>query len=198
MKQILLLALTLVLTSHAIIQAQQLKKGFYKTSYESRNNGTFDKGTGILTFGLGVPRYAWSGFPLGPAYIKYEHGLIRDEIGLGGHIAGTYYHDDYRLNNSVYKHNTTAVSFAIMGFYHFNKLIPVTMLDVYIGSGFGMSFFHHNYDDNLNYYNDNTDVVPFFTTKVGVRYYLNDSFGVYAEAGYDNMSSANLGISIRF
>ena len=53
MKKIVLVLLTVV-ASFGVSQAQ-VDKNFYKKSYESRNNGTFDKSTSIVSFGLGVP-----------------------------------------------------------------------------------------------------------------------------------------------
>ena len=88
MKKIVLVLLTVV-ASFGVSQAQT-DKNFYNKSYESRNNGTFDKSTNIVSFGLGIPTiYSGSNYNESPIfYGKYEHGFLRDEIGLGGYIAG--------------------------------------------------------------------------------------------------------------
>ena len=53
MKKIVLVLLTVV-ASFGVSQAQ-VDKNFYNKSYESRNNGTFDKSTNLVSFGLGIP-----------------------------------------------------------------------------------------------------------------------------------------------
>jgi hypothetical protein len=164
----------------------QVIKGFYKQSYKSRNNGTFDKGTGLLSLGLGVPDHVHHFDPKSPAfYLKYEAG-VADEIGVGvvGSIAfGEHIRGRENAINSLV---------GVLGYYHFNKIIPVQKLDVYAGAGFGINI--------LNAYNPSHDthVRPVFLGRVGVRYYFTNSFGVYAETGWDSVSSANLGVSFRF
>jgi hypothetical protein len=182
-------------------------KGFYKTPYKSRNSGSFSRSTGILSFGFGFPNRSgtdfnyWGGnerrLGLGPGYIKYEHGII-DEIGIGGYVAAAAsrfkYGPDRRYTDRVF-----SVSVGAMGYYHFNKLIPVRALDVYAGVGLGIRQLTYTYDDDFNGNRDDRtdfDAIPLF--KVGARYYFTRMFGVYAEGGYDDMSDVNLGISLRF
>src|SRR5258706_14656324 len=135
MKKIFFLAfITGTLLSHAIFA--QVDKSFYRSPYESRNIGSFSKATGLLSFGIGfrnvpAPNYGTNQVSLGPVYIKYEHGFLRDDVAIGGHFAVS--HGSFRTGG--YRDNVTAISLAIMGYYHFNKLIPVRNLDVYVCSG---------------------------------------------------------------
>ena len=197
MKKIFFLAfITGTLLSHAIFA--QVDKSFYRSPYESRNIGSFNKSTGLLSFGIGFPNvpspsYGTNRINLGPLYVKYEHGFLRDDVGLGGHFAVS--HSTFK--NTGYKDNVTAVSLAIMGYYHFNKLIPVRNLDVYVCSGLSFRNVTYNYDDNSPI-QPSDDANVYLVMKAGARYYFMDTFGVYAEGGFDQMSSVNLGVTFRF
>ncbi|WP_118951437.1 porin family protein [Taibaiella helva] len=208
-KKILTLTLAFSAGLLAVTEAQaQNGKAFYKTPYKSRNSGSFDRSASLLSFGIGFPNNSGTGFDywggnekrlgIGPGYIKYEHG-ITDEIGIGGYVAGAAarykYGPDRRYTDHIF-----SVSIGAMGYYHFNKLIPVRKLDVYAGAGVGFRNISYSYDDDYNgkFSDDRSDfdVMPLF--KVGARYYFTRMFGVYAEGGYDNMSDVNLGITLRF
>lgn len=207
-KKILTLALLLSAGLFMATETQaQNARAFYKTSYKSRNSGSFDRRSSLLSFGFGIPNRSGTGIDywggnekrlgIGPGYVKYEHG-ITDEIGIGGYLAGAAsrykYGPDRRYTDHVF-----AVSVGAMGYYHFNKLIPVRKLDVYAGAGIGFRNISYSYDDDIKAYTDDRsdfDVMPLF--KVGARYYFTPMFGVYAEGGYDNMSDVNLGITLRF
>jgi hypothetical protein len=205
MRKIFLLAL--VLGSFSSVSFAQVDKSFYRSSYESRNNGTFDQSTSLISFGYGFPNATLPGygvfngvskFSLGPIYAKYEHGFLRDEVGLGGQIAFSTAWIKYDNGGTRYSDNVTAFHLAILGYYHFNKLIPVKKLDVYAGAGFSVRSVAYSYDDDYAFNADSyTETNPYFVVKVGVRYYFTPSFALYAETGYDNMSSLNLGVTFR-
>lgn len=162
----------------------QVIKGFYKQPYKARNNGTFDKGTGIFSVGLGAP-YGYGGYrsTLPPVYVKYEMGIM-DEVGIG--LVGGLGMGKNRFNDDGY----FATTIGALGYYHFNKFIPLQKLDVYAGLGIGV--------DINNRGGDGSDVSALFLYKAGVRYYFSNSFGVYIESGYDLLSVANAGITLRF
>lgn len=182
-------------------------KAFYKSPYKSRNSGSFDRRSSLLSFGIGFPNRSGTGLnywggderraSVGPGYIKYEHGVL-DELGIGGYVAAAASRYKYGPDRR-YTDRTFAFSIGLMGYYHFNKLIPVRMLDVYGGAGFGIRQLSYTYDDD---YNGNRDDRTSFTAmplfKVGARWYFTKMFGVYAEGGYDKMSDVNLGITLRF
>ena len=178
-------ALALVLGTSVSTFAQ--KRGFYSQPYKTRNSGSFSKSTGLLSFGIGVPDvYGNYRVSLPPLYIKYEHG-ITDEIGIG--FLGGVGTGSYKFANDRYSYVETTL--AAMGYYHFNKLIPVSKLDVYAGVGVGVNIISDNFADA-------TDAVPVILGKAGARYYFSPKFAVYAEVGYDNLSPANAGITLRF
>ncbi len=199
MKKSLILGIALLICGSITTYAQNAKS-FYKSSYESRNSGSFSQSSSLLSFGLGFPNVAPntyggnSGFP--PLYVKYEHGFLRDEVGLGGYVStgfgetGNYYGFGPAGNHT----NFFAFSVAILGYYHFNKLIPIEQMDVYAGAG--LAFKNVTYDGDDKFYDDKgTVTVP---VKVGIRYYIKPVFAFYAESGYDGMSAINLGVTLKF
>lgn len=163
----------------------QVIKGFYKQSYKARNNGTYDKATSLFSVGLGAPYAYGAGYrsTLPPVYVKYEKAIM-DEVGIG--VVGGLGMGRFRPT----KENYYATSIGVMGYYHFNKFIPLQKLDAYAGPGVGVDISNRNFDG--------TDVNFVFLFKVGARYYFNNSFGVYVESGYDLLSVANAGITLRF
>lgn len=206
MKKTILLLLALVCTSVAF--AQRTASSFYDAPYDSRNSGSFNLNTGILSFGYGFPNDPVSGYnngvngvnkvSLGPLYAKYEHGIIRDEIGLGGQIAMSNTWIKYNTGSGSYRDRVSAFQVGVLGYYHFNKLIPVKRLDVYAGTGIAVQTLSYTYDtrytDNPN---NHSDTNVYIIGKIGARYYLKGGFGIYAEVGSDKMSDANLGVSFR-
>ncbi len=191
-------------------QRKQSADSFYNTPYETRNSGSFNRGIGILSFGYGLSNDAVTGYSyvsgangssrasFGPIYAKYEHGIVRDDIGLGGQMAFSNTWVKYNNSAGQYKDNVTAFSFAMLGYYHFNKLIPVPRLDVYAGTGLGVRTLAYHYDSNLNENpNDHSETSTYITGRVGARYYVTNGFGFYGEAGFDKMSDVNLGISFK-
>jgi hypothetical protein len=194
MKKSIILSIALIVCT-GMAFAQNFKS-FYKSSYESRNSGSWDQSSMILSFGMGFPNVATgyaglTGFP--PLYVKFEHGLIRDEVGLGGYVSSGFGKVNYNYGLGTEKNNFTAFSFGVLGYYHFNKLIPIEQMDVYAGAGLGFRAVSYSGDDYV-YDNDNDATV---LVKVGIRYYVKPKFGFYAESGYDGMSSVNLGITLR-
>jgi hypothetical protein len=196
MKRVLLLIISVLVCSGAIAQEG---KAFYKTPYKTRNSGSFSKTASLLTFSYGFPNESVQGYShkgtnrigFGPVYAKYEHGII-DEIGIGGQLAlaGTAY--DY---NNDQTERVRAFHFAMLGYYHFNKLIPVKQLDVYAGTGLAFRSRSVNYSDDFYDNYSGTDVN--LTVKVGARYYVKNNFAFYGEGGFDGMSDVNLGVTFR-
>ena len=191
MKKTLFLSIALLVCGG--VAFAQNSKSFYKTSYESRNSGSWEQSSSILSFGLGFPNVATSygsisGFP--PIYAKYEHGFLRDDVGLGGYVSTGFGSTDYYYSTTT-KSDFFAFSIAILGYYHFNKLIPIEKMDVYAGAG--LAFRSVGYSESA-YSDKATITVP---VKVGIRYYIKPKFAFYAESGYDGMSGINLGVTLK-
>ena len=188
------LVILVFICGHAVVA--QNSESFYKTEYEPRNSGSFGKSVALLSFGAGFPnvidnfRNGQSGFP--PLYAKFEHGFMRDEIGLGGHISSGWGSFN-SINNS--KANFAALSIGSLVFYHFNKLIPAKKLDLYIGVGLGYRYIWYRTDDPV-ILKENSDDDVLGMIKLGARYYINPKFSFFGETGYDGMSGLNFGISL--
>jgi len=204
-KKMLSLTACCLLAGAAAVHAQ-VDKSFYKTSYKNRNSGAYSRSTNIITLGYGFPNLSGTDYTVGfwgvdrvgvgPAYLKYEHGIV-DEIGIGGYAAASASRVKYGPTDQ-YTDRIGAFSMGVMGYYHFNKLIPVRDLDVYAGVGMGFRNLSYTYDNAYVVRSSSSDFTVFPLGKAGVRYYFTHGFGVYAEAGYDKMSSGNIGISFRF
>lgn len=209
------------------------QNGFYDIPYNHRNSGAFSKDVSILSFGYGfnvngnfdngdyepymkeLRSRDWN--RLGAFYGKFEHGII-DELGIGINLSyakykftGKHTHANEpaqvldeidEINANIHFYSAT-----VMVYYHFNKLIPVKDLDVYMGLGLGAKgyTFHLN-PDYENYWNQlegdpengyNMSKVT-AAARFGVRYYITNWFGIYGNVGYDGFSNANLGISFAF
>lgn len=202
MNRLLTLSLTVAgMLAGTAVFAQNQGKSFYQQPYKSRNSGAFSRDASILSIGLGAPNAnrigrGWNdgnriGFP--PTYIKYEHGIL-DEVGIGGYAA--FSASRYKWDKNHYNART-AFSIGVLGYYHFNKLIPVSQLDVYAGAGLGFRIVSDIYErPNDTDRDSDFDPLPLF--KVGARWYFTPKFGVYIEGGYDGMSDVNLGITLRF
>jgi hypothetical protein len=199
-------------------QAQNGRE-FYHTPYNTRNSGSFDKGTNLISIGYGFPNYLYNGYNVtntrldgrrlgfGPGMLKYEFA-IRDEVGLGIVLQGAGKSFRYTAGNTVYTDHAWGVGGAFMGYYHFNKLIPVEKLDVY--AGLGINFTYQELNRDAAYYNYYYDYYGYYYTDavrsdfsvrpngvLGVRYYVAPKFSFYAEAGYTSFSSLNLGMTFR-
>jgi hypothetical protein len=211
MKKVILFSFLIMGSALSYAQRAQSADAFYNTPYDTRNSGSFSLSTGILSLGYGLSNNAVNGYnyisgfngssraSFGPVYLKYEHGIIRDEIGLGGQMAFSHTWIRYDNASGRYRDNVGAFSLGVLGYYHFNKLIPVPNLDVYAGTGLSIRTLSYHYDSDLTANpTDHSTTNVYVTGRVGARYYVTRSFGFYAEVGYDNMSDINLGISFKF
>ena len=199
MKKILLLALATTCLGLYSNNASAQSKNFYETPYKERNSGSFSKGTGLFSLGYGIGTFngivgfGYSTLPIGPIYLKYEKGIM-DELSIGGYIAPEY--RITKINGNA--HSTTlGLGIGVLGYYHFNKFIPIEKLDVYAGVGFGIKYQSDSYN-NTTIFKNSSKIYPRPLVKVGARYYLGDNFAVYLESGYDYSSNLNLGITLRF
>jgi hypothetical protein len=176
---------------------------FYRTPYSRRNNGTYSRNSRLLSVGFGFPNTLYNDFgyinnaysvskgSLGPLMVKYEMA-IRDEVGIGAVVEGAYRQWKYSYGNNEYRDNAFGFGVSLLGYYHFNKLIPVRKLDVYAGVGLNIS--HAAYrDDYFSETDTYLDVLPAFVA--GARYKFRPNFGAYLELGRTNFSWVNLGVT---
>lgn len=185
-----LLISTTLLTTHA--WSQDSGRSFYKQSYASRNSGSFSSDHSLLSLGLGIVNHnGISNNPfLGPLTIKYEHGII-NEIGIGGFAGASFVSKKH--NKHTHYRNTFALG--VMGYYHFNKLIPVSRLDVYAGLGVGVKIQNDNYSNN--HHDSSTKSNAIYIFRSGARWYFTPKFAAFGEIGSDRLSTLTLGLTFK-
>lgn len=179
-------------------------QGFYSQSYSERNSGSFERGASLLTLDYGVGSLGtiggliggYSRVPIGPVYLRYEIGIM-DEVGIGAYIAPGFVR--YRLtnvNSTTYDQNQLTLGSGLMGYYHFNKLIPVSKLDVFAGTGVSFRVINDSWPNSTRA--SETTFRVGIPVKVGARWYFSDGFGVHLESGYDHLSYLQAGITLKF
>ncbi len=151
----------------------------------------YESGSKVLNLGVGVGgRHALG---IG-AIASFEVGIWETGdfgvIGLGvmggvRYATNAVFLDDYRY---------TEIAVAPRGTYHFT-VIPVEDLDVYAAVQIVFDFENRSSKNNNSADRTSTIVYPAFIA--GVRYYFSDSFGVFAELGY-NLTYLTGGIALKF
>ena len=181
--------------------AKTSSSSFYSTPYNSRNSGSFDRSTHLISLTYGFPNLLdYTGYffssnesGIGPVSARYEFP-VRDEVGVGLSVSGATkkweYYGDYTTK-------ITGISISPLGFYHFNKLIPIAKLDVYAGVGASIDLRNYSYDDPYYDESDTSDLEVNPAGLVGARYYFTDSFSAMAEVGEGSYSIFRVGVSFR-
>jgi opacity protein-like surface antigen len=202
MKKYLLVALT-GLIGFQDVKAQAFEEG----------NSVVSVGYGL---GLGYGRllnaysaydgYKFSGF--GPVALGYEYGLT-DNIGLGLNVSYSSYgatwiqssaYDPFNVTEYDYKYRWSTLAIMARGAYHFD--IRNDDLDLYAGLGLGFLKFGYKWtsdDPTFNEENQNVSLGTPLGYQIfgGLRYYLSDNVGLYAEVGY-GISVLNAGLAFKF
>jgi hypothetical protein len=144
-----------------------------------------------------------SGFA--PLYLKVEYGLTRS-VGIAATLcydAFNYnFSQQYVGNNGPFIRIKTdafrSFSTGLAAFYHLGNVIRVNRLDPFVGVGLAVNNIRYNaypQGDSLSIRKDHTTGVYL---KVGARYYISRKVSVYGDAGYDDHTILNLGVSCRF
>ncbi len=155
----------------------------------------FESGTNVINVGIGLGGEFGSFLTssVSPGFsVSYERGIW--DIGGPGVISlGGF------LGSKAYRYETQGIdsrwSYTTLGFrgaYHYNGL-NVENLDVYGGAMLAYNI--ANFTGDAVGFTVSSTVTP--TIFVGGRWYFNDTFGVFAEAGY-GVAFLTIGGSIRF
>ncbi|MGB5555072.1 MAG: hypothetical protein WBM83_10480 [Flavobacteriaceae bacterium] len=155
----------------------------------------FESGTNAINLGLGLGgsygTFTTSSVSPGIS-VSYERGIWDiggpGVISLGGYVGTKSYKYDYFDNSSKWTYTTVGVR----GAYHFNGL-EVENLDVYGGAMLAYNIANFS-GDSVAFEVASTIRPTFF---VGGRWYFNDTFGVFAEAGY-GVAYLTIGGVLRF
>lgn len=188
--------LSILLFSFLSFNTWAQSNNFYNQAYKSRNIGTFGKDYSLINASIGLVNFngVIGNPPFGPLYLQYEHGIM-EEVGIAPFFAISHASSNIYTGHGYYdyKHRKTVLGIGAMGYYHFNKLVPVNKLDLYAGIGLGMKIYLHSYSDRRPD-SDSGIMVPF---KLGARWYFTPNFAVYGETGWDSFSAINFGVSFK-
>ncbi|GAB3914410.1 hypothetical protein GCM10028803_59820 [Larkinella knui] len=165
-------------------------------SYAKKSGGSggygYQKGDNLLNIGVGLSSYYY-GNPIG---ISYEAGIDKD-FSVGAQLdynAGNY--GNYYYNSSRWRY--TATYLGVRGSFHVNRLLKLNTqkVDLYAGIGVGYRSFRWN-DSSYGYGYDYRSGL-FLNYFIGGKYYFTNKVGAFLELGYTGLSSARVGISVKF
>ena len=165
------------------------------------NAQDFEKGGNYVCVGYGLDPWGnpGNGFAfdnsnyrkttIGPSLLMYERGITDilgiGRIGVGGGFAHSLYSEKWVSAGAEYKNVSHRISVILRAAYHFEFDIP--KMDVYAGVG---TAFHA-------YINSSSTFPLGHYVFAGIRYYLTDAIGVYAEAGH-GLAALNGGLVFKF
>ena len=165
---------------------------------------TFTRGDNVAGLGLGVggTLYAdlFSGYKQTPYFLlNYEHCIIdnlwdeRSSIGVGGQMG--YASAKWENSGGAYGWKRSDFNIGVRGSLHYTF---VDKLDTYAGILFSYNIVSYKYWGTSGIETrSNPDNIMIPTVFAGARYYLADSFAVFAELGY-GVSIFSFGVSFKF
>ncbi|MBA3827831.1 MAG: hypothetical protein H0X33_02745 [Taibaiella sp.] len=139
-----------------------------------------------------------------PVYLKLERAIGK-HISITASLAYdvfyyNYSHPEVSNGKSYYLQYSDKVRIVSPGLqlsYHFNDLIPIRNLDVFITAGGAANFVHHDsylHADTSSHVTRPT-IDPL--VRLGARYYINKHAAFFGDVGYDRISLISLGFSYR-
>lgn len=141
-----------------------------------------------------------------PVYARVEYGVSnRVSIAIGASFNTIHYNTTkiYQgYNGAIYRNATNKhrlFSGGIMAFYHFRSMLGSKKLDPFVGVGLSINNINQSaypQGDSTTTEQRSHNAMPFL--KAGLRYYVSNIFSLYADAGYDKLSVASVGVSCRF
>lgn len=179
MKYLIILALCLVTP---IITAQSFKN---RHNYLSAGLGIDPLGHRLIS-GSSFDRTS-----IGPIQIAYERGVTDllgiGRIGVGGAITQTFYVQKYTGSlEEIITYNRSRSGVFVRAAYHFE--VDISKMDLYAGLGAGLYFNRDKMTAQDPFGNSaftsDISVSGAHALFVGIRYYLTEFLGGYAEAGF--------------
>ena len=196
------LTTAIILFSTSLSPAQDKNTG---VQGGAANNGK------IISFGIGFPNLyrvsydAPSGYThlstagFGPVYAKFEFSAF-DYVGLAASFGYSTFHYSYYdySPHVIHYDDVNTLQLSLSGNYHFHQWITNPRLDVYAGAGLAVDYQKYSYGNIPPYRSPEYKAHIYPLVRAGARYYLDHTFGLYGEAGYDGLSVVQLGFSVRF
>jgi hypothetical protein len=142
------------------------------------------KGTSVLDFGIGFNYY---GIPIHAAGEK----LVVDNISVGAY-ANYMNFNNIGFIGSTYSYHLLYLG--VKGNYYFNQLLGYGSKKYHLYAGLNIGYAKLITSDNsFSGYNSR----PFLGGQIGVRYFFNKKFGVFAEGDYSGIGGGTIGLSIK-
>jgi hypothetical protein len=173
-------------------------------------SSSFSTNTKIISFGIGFPNLYRTGYNepsgythikttgFGPFYAKLEFAAFKN-VGLVTSFSySTFHYSYFGRPGIIYYDDVNTLSFSLSGNYHFSNWITNPRLDVYAGGGLAVDYQKYTYGNIPPYKSPEHKAHIYPLVRGGARYYLDNIFGLYGEAGYDGLSVIQLGFSVRF
>ena len=209
MKSYLIATLFLFTSFIALSQDTTINNSAFTSTYKNKTTLI------TLSFGVGdwnktnykLPdsfKHSLASFSL-PVYLKLEHA-ISSSLGIAVSLAydAFYYNYMQRIyfngteNYRLYSDKFSVVSPGVGIFYHFNKVIPVRNLDVFLGVGGTLNFINHTNFPRADTLSSQIKTTESIMIKLGARYYVNRHASFFGDIGYDQFALLSLGASYRF
>jgi outer membrane immunogenic protein len=148
------------------------------------NGSKIKKGTTVLDIGVGLNYY---GIPVHGGFEK----LVADNISVGGYFNYLNYNDVGFISSGYSYHLIYA---GVKGNYYFNELLGYGSKKYHLYAGLNIGYVKLiTADNSFTGYNSR----PFLGGQVGVRYFFNQKFGVFAEGDYSGQGGATIGLAIK-
>ena len=146
-------------------------------------------------FNFGIGTSSW-GLPI---YVGFEHG-IHEDISVGGELSFRNYNYHYAILSRDYKTNVTIIGILANGNYHFNRVLNIpSKWDLYAGLNAAFYLWNYSSSDGSNItFSSNQGTGIRIGTQLGVRYFLNNKWGINFEAGRGtSLSNGKLGLTFK-
>lgn len=201
MKTKIIITLILFLATY-LTQAQSMEKGKNVFYLGLGPGGGGYYSSAINKRGAGYSYRRSPSFQLG-----FEHGISDDipqsVIGIGPHLSAWFASSSYRDSRGEgWNWRWADYTIAAKGFYHHKALMGENW-DIYGAAILGIRYRKHTFSTTDPYYDyvreDYRTVASVFGIGIGGRYYVNQTFGFYAEfdLGY-NADYAQIGLAFKF
>ncbi len=204
---ILLLSIVSITTTYA--------GGRYGGGYRRGGGAAFEQGTNLVSLSYGIYSiYSPYGTyvnslsltdgasNIGPLGLTFEHG-ITDNFGAGAMLNYSTYRYSYTFFGTTVKTAFNTTYLTGFGSYHISvndKIDPYVQAGATFGrSGYSQKVITAQGTTSTNTLGSsfNPTVLTFYGV-AGCRFYVNEQFGLFAQAGYGASSAASVGATIKF
>ena len=158
-------------------------------SIQSQAQAPLQIGENQLNVGIGTS--SW-GLPL---YVGLDHG-IHEDISVGGELS----YRNYNYSSHDYKTKISIVGILANGNYHFNRILNLpSQWNLYAGLNAGFYLWNYSSNDGSSLtFSENQGTGIRIGTQLGVRYFVNDTWGLHFEAGRGStLSNGKLGATFK-